>query len=687
MQKKNLIKRIIMFILQSLRNILSSFFGFFFSIFIPKKKTKKTGDSNYKLKIKKKKLDNDNGKVEDIVTIPDAGDKELLRENKSTNFFISIPELKETIFHVYAEMLEIEEHNLTETQKEIIILVQEKIIPKIINKIEKKEIVDDLKLKEELQIIIEEEIIEILIVETKYESTSLLPVKEYSTKRKRYEENKQQEKSEDNNVAFSFREPETKLEPEETIPAEITHNKAEPLKSELNLDNKIEKVPDKNSNNMVLSSINRAQAESVIMPSKVQVFDDVQASVKAPETLEEISIEVEDIPEMLKDTPLGIDRKDTPDILVDWQEPNNLPPDINEVDNLEVIITPILDVVDAKLDEKPENLSEPIVIEPELQVLTEELQEPEPQSKSDNEKEEEIVFTKINFKAISLEIDSILKNIITEKNKENLEDKDYDKINNRLELLMSTMLKYSQDNLSPESRTQLESLQNKVFCIFDNLDKQIDNDVRKEQSLLQEYVDSGELNKLNEEVKKLYLENQIDLNEHMLEKLEDLNSLTSFQAERIEKELLKEKLRKAAQALEITSIMFLPFTTNEYFLLFTAGFLVSKHLGFFHNILKRKTVPFAPEELNYLKNGQDSLDNAFDMNSRNIEYLNYLESEALKKYPDLAFDNEFILYIESLRNSLSLQTEKMLKKKNMLDKYNLKRESYTRTLKRNDNAA
>jgi hypothetical protein len=29
----------------------------------------------------------------------------------------------------------------------------------------------------------------------------------------------------------------------------------------------------------------------------------------------------------------------------------------------------------------------------------------------------------------------------------------------------------------------------------------------------------------------------------------------------------------------------------------------------------------------------------------------------------------------------------MLKKKNMLDKYNLKRESYTRTLKRNDNAA
>ena len=55
---------------------------------------------------------------------------------------------------------------------------------------------------------------------------------------------------------------------------------------------------------MVLSSINRAQAESVIMPSKVQVFDDVQASVKAPETLEEISIEVEDIPEMLKDTPL-----------------------------------------------------------------------------------------------------------------------------------------------------------------------------------------------------------------------------------------------------------------------------------------------------------------------------------------------------------------------------------------------
>ena len=131
------------------------------------------------------------------------------------------------------------------------------------------------------------------------------------------------------------------------------------------------------------------------------------------------------------------------------------------------------------MDEKPENLSEPIVIEPELQVLTEELQEPEPQSKSDNEKEEEIVFTKINFKAISLEIDSILKNIITEKNKENLEDKDYDKINNRLELLMSTMLKYSQDNLSPESRTQLESLQNKVFCIFDNLDKQIDNDVRK----------------------------------------------------------------------------------------------------------------------------------------------------------------------------------------------------------------
>ena len=67
---------------------------------------------------------------------------------------------------------------------------------------------------------------------------------------------------------------------------------------------------------------------------------------------------------------------------------------------------------------------------------------------------------------------------------------------------------------------------------------QINDYVEKDEILI-----TGEI-KLNEEVKKLYLENQIDLNEHMLEKLEDLNSLTSFQAERIEKELLKEKLHE-----------------------------------------------------------------------------------------------------------------------------------------------
>ena len=154
------------------------------------------------------------------------------------------------------------------------------------------------------------------------------------------------------------------------------------------------------------------------------------------------------------------------------------------------------------------------------------------------------------------------------------------------------------------------------------------------------------------------------------------------QSTKIEKKLMKKKLKRANRAMTLTSILALPFIRNKYFLYFTIGLFVNSHLNFFSHIIKRKTPEFTPPDLSTIKKGEDSLNEALNLTTTNINYLNELEQTALLKYPELINDYEYLSYINNLKTSLLKQEEKMFKKKKALQKYVSKNEAYTRKLKK-----
>ena len=68
-----------------------------------------------------------------------------------------------------------------------------------------------------------------------------------------------------------------------------------------------------------------------------------------------------------------------------------------------------------------------------------------------------------------------------------------------------------------------------------------------------------------------------------------------------------------------------------------------------------------------------------------ISYLNYLESEALKKYPELKYDVDYLINLNSLKSKLLRQQERLLKKEKMIKKHNLKLKNKIRKLNKKEN--
>ena len=89
-----------------------------------------------------------------------------------------------------------------------------------------------------------------------------------------------------------------------------------------------------------------------------------------------------------------------------------------------------------------------------------------------------------------------------------------------------------------------------------------------------------------------------------------------------------------------------------------------------------------PKELEHIKKGSIALEEALNLTTANISYLNNLEQNILSKYPELSLDQEYLSYINKLKYSLIQTEKKILKKKKIIEKYNLKYKFKTRKLKK-----
>ena len=275
--------------------------------------------------------------------------------------------------------------------------------------------------------------------------------------------------------------------------------------------------------------------------------------------------------------------------------------------------------------------------------------------------------------ALTPNIDSAVKdtNIEMQSDKE-IEDKRYDEYEQQLDELLYDIemyrIKYDK-SLNKEQKKKLKDEERKIRSAKTNIQYQKSLDIEKERKHLEQEILPTELKGLELELRKKHLENKRDLNEELIEKVEDLEFMTDEKVHKLEKKLIKKKLRKALIVSQMSSILALPFIRNKYFFYFTAGLIAKTELVFLKDLFKRKTSEFEPVELTAIKNGKDALYGALNVTRENIMYLESLETTAIIKYPELSFDSEYLQYINSLKNSLARTENKLSRKINTLDKY------------------
>lgn len=527
--------------------------------------------------------------------------------------------LKEKIIEFYCEKYQIKRYELTKEDEQIIEKIEEEIIPQLAKEIETKHIQNEEELKEKIKELSLEELNKIELEIKKATNIEDTP-----------------EKTTEKNIFSSL-----------PMKQEVLLVKNTPLKNifhQNTLSNQNNRTP----------FMTAKKITPIITPKKEQ---NIQASenmnnVKAPDkNLVPLESPLKR-KETLQSSPLEIKAIPLPEI---------------ELENIEF------------LEDIPPNLDNQKVILEETIENQKSKEEPKEETKKKQEKQKPIL---VDTSLLDDKIKKISENKNIELTKEEFEDKDYDKLIIEIDILLKEITNLKQKPLTEESKQKLIQQESKLNQVKNELEIKKGEDLKKEENLLQETILDQELFRLEEELKKLHLENQIDLNEKNIQKAEDLEFLSKEQVSKIEKELIKLKIKKACKTLELPSILLLPFIRNKYFFYFTAGLFVSNHLNFLNLILRHKTANFTKPELEEIRRGNDALNESLNLTNNNIAYLSYLENDILTKYPELSYDEEYLIYINRLKYNLIKNQEKLLKKKKMIEKYNLKYQVKVRKLKK-----
>lgn len=341
-------------------------------------------------------------------------------------------------------------------------------------------------------------------------------------------------------------------------------------------------------------------------------------------------------------------------------------------------------------NEKTKNIKEIEEIEKEVKEKIESIkkeQKKKEKFKKDNEKKEQDpkpLIKDAEIIAIEETSESLISDSKKELKKEEFEEKDYDRIerqiNKMLEDISNTYLRYEK-NMSPKQKAKLLAEETKLRNAKDQIQIQLHQDIENEKKQLDEPITLDELFGLQEELKRMDLENKKIASEKLFKKMNSLEGLTKEQVANADKRVILKRFNKASLLLEMSSILALPFIRNKYFFHFTIGLIIDNHFNFVNAFFKRKINHYEPADLSSIKKGQDALDSALDITYKNIVELDYLEQQAIERYPELEYDPEFIKEVTNLRIKLNKNYNKLMKKNQLMEKYYYKTKKQIKILK------
>ncbi len=286
---------------------------------------------------------------------------------------------------------------------------------------------------------------------------------------------------------------------------------------------------------------------------------------------------------------------------------------------------------------------------------------------------------------ITITTNALISDTTKELAKEDFEDRDYDKLERQIDKMLDdieSILIKKEGKLTSDQKERLKAQQEKLRYAKEDLIHQKDRDISIERNHLDETIKEVELNGLQNELKKLHEQNEQEVSNEFLQRMETLEGMTKEQVANMDKQMLMRRLNKASLLLEMGSIMALPFVRNKYFFHFTIGMIIDNHFNFISAFFRRKIDRYEPADLEQIKKGQDALNGALDITYKNLVELEYIKQQALLKYPELAHDYRFISQTERLREKLDRKYEKLMNKNKTMERYRIKTKRHHKILQR-----
>ncbi len=357
---------------------------------------------------------------------------------------------------------------------------------------------------------------------------------------------------------------------------------------------------------------------------------------------------------------------------------------IEEIKTQEVT-TPTIEQIKEEI--KTEEATTKEELEELRQKIEEKIEEIKQEEKEQVKKEvEKELIKEATVVAIADTAEDIIYESKKEIDKEEFDDKDYDRIERQvdkmLEDISNTFLKY-EDKMTDRQKKKLRTEEEKLRETKDIIAYRKEKDIEFEIGLLTDPIRESEIQGVKQELDSINQENEKEVSNNFLEKMDKLEGMTKEQVANIDKKMMFKRFNKINLLLEMTSLLALPFVRNRYFFYFTIGLIVDNHFNFINSFLGRKLDKYEPADLEQIKQGQDALNGALDITFKNIVELDYLETQALTKYPELAKDPHFISQVTNIRTQLNKKYNKLMKKNKTMEKYYHKTKHQTKILKKN----
>ena len=268
---------------------------------------------------------------------------------------------------------------------------------------------------------------------------------------------------------------------------------------------------------------------------------------------------------------------------------------------------------------------------------------------------------------ISSTYNNICNELKNEKDKEELFDKDYDSILDRIDSLLEEIdnklimydnkLNDKQKNILINEKVKLEELRDKTLST-----EKKDIDIEKDKLDLS--ASNKELEAAELLIEKLNLDKISDLNNLGIQSISELNKLDMKLANNIEKNLIVTKLSRISN-LNNKFLLRIPFLRNNYFFHNVKAKLIKENIDSLFNVLNREDDKLSIGDFDSYMKGIDALSNAYNVSLDNTERLQLAEGYILKKHPELKSNLDYLVSINGAKKLVERQCNFLEKKYNL----------------------